>query len=335
VRGDWRRFFANWRNLAAFALVGLFVLLAAAAPLLTPSDDPLHPPSFKLVESLDRDSLPPGPEAPLGTAAYFQFPDMLLHFDILHSVIWGTRDALRFGLLTALTTACLGLLIGAFSGYVGGWVHSLVMRMTDAFLSFPMITGIWLFSRLMASLDQYILLPGFQYGSPSPTPLQWLILTLEVDPIMLALILFSWMAYARIISANVILLKQAEYVQAARSVGAGPLRITLRHILPNAITPAVVLVARDIGRMVVLEAAFTFIGLGGSVISPLGAGGGRISEWSRLLLLGRHRIIGEGGNPFIFWWVYLPATLALVLFGVSWNLLGDRLNSLLNPREVD
>jgi peptide/nickel transport system permease protein len=335
MRGGWRHLFTNWRNLGALTLVGLFTLLAAAAPLLAPGDDPLYPPSFKLVESLDRDPLPPGPEAPLGTAAYYQSPEMLLHFDILHSLIWGTRDALRFGLLTALTTACLGLLIGAFSGYVEGWVHSLAMRITDAFLSFPMITGIWLFSRLMASLDQYILLPGFQYGSPPPTPLQRLILTLGVDPIMLALILFSWMAYARIISANVILLKQAEYVQAARSVGAGPLRIILRHILPNAITPALVLVARDIGRMVVLEAAFTFIGLGGSVTSPVGTGSGKISEWSRLLLLGRHRIIGEGGNPFVYWWVYLPATLALVLFGVSWNLLGDRLNTLLNPREAD
>jgi len=335
MRRGWRALFTNWHNLAAFALVGLFVLLAAAAPLLAPADDSIYPPSFKLVESHDRDPLPPGPEAPLGTAAYFDSHEMLLHFDILHSLIWGTRDALRFGLLTALTTASLGIIIGVFGGYVEGWIHSLVMRITDAFLSFPMITGIWLFGRLMASLDQYILLPGFQYGFAPPTPLQRLILTLGVDPIMLALILFSWMAYARIISANVMVLKRAEYVQAARSVGAGPLRITLRHILPNAITPAVVLVARDIGRMVVLEAAFTFIGLGGSVISPLGAGGGKISEWSRLLLLGRHRIIGEGGDPFVFWWVYLPATLALVLFGVSWNVLGDRLNTLLNPREAD
>jgi peptide/nickel transport system permease protein len=137
---------------------------------------------------------------------------------------------------------------------------------------------------------------------------------------MLTLILFSWMPYCRLINATMTHLKQSEYVLAARSLGAGQARIILRHLLPNAIPPAVVLAARDIGAMVILDAAFTFIGVGGSV------------EWGTLLVLGRDWAIGIGGNPLTYWWVYLPATLTLVLFGVTWNLLGDGLNTTLNPR---
>jgi peptide/nickel transport system permease protein len=329
-----RRFLFNWRNLVPFACVGIFVLVAAAAPLLAPPNDPSQPPSFKLIQTLERDPLPPNKEAPLGTAAYFDFPDILFHFDTFHSIIWGTRNALRFGLITALSTACLGLLIGVIGGYLGGWIHSLTLRITDAFLAFPIIAGIWLFRQIMASLDLRLPLAGFDILTPTATPLQRLVLSLGVNPIMLALILFSWMPYARIVSTNVTILKQTEYIIAARSLGAGPLRVIFRHLLPNAIAPAIVLAARDIGGMVVWQAAFTFIGLGESVISPLDGSGGAIPEWSRLLLLGRHWIIGQGGNPFIYWWVYLPVTLALILFGISWNMLGDRLNTLLNPREA-
>ena len=154
----------------------------------------------------------------------------------------------------------------------------------------------------------------------APTWLQRTLVNLKLDPVMLTLILFSWMAYARIINANMTQLKKSEYVAAARSIGAGNLRIILRHLLPNALAPAIVLLARDIGAMVVLEAAFTFIGIGGG------------TEWGIMLASGRDYVIGLGGNPLAYWWVFLPLTLALVLFGLGWNLLGDGLNALLNPR---
>jgi peptide/nickel transport system permease protein len=115
-------------------------------------------------------------------------------------------------------------------------------------------------------------------------------------------------------------LKQEEYAMAARTIGATHLRIILRHLLPNGIAPAIVMAARDVGGMVILEAAFTFIGVGGG------------SPWGMLLVSGRDWIIGPGGNPLAYWWVFLPATLAVILFGVGWNLLGDGLNSALDPR---
>jgi peptide/nickel transport system permease protein len=297
------RFLSRWQNLVAVGIVGVFVLTAIAAPWISPPDDPEHPSPFRMVgTSFSQVPQPPSEQAPLGTASG--------QLDVYHTLVWGTRSALRFGLITALSTAILGVLIGAISGYFGGMVNGVTMRVTDAFLGFPTIAGVWLFRQLS--------LPP-RFGGP-PTWLQRTLENLKLDPVMLTLILFSWMAYARIINANMTQLKQSEYVVAARSIGAGNARIILRHLLPNALAPAIVLLARDIGAMVVLEAAFTFIGIGGG------------TEWGVMLASGRDYVIGLAGNPLAYWWVFLPLTLALVLFGVGWNLLGDGLNALLNPR---
>jgi peptide/nickel transport system permease protein len=143
---------------------------------------------------------------------------------------------------------------------------------------------------------------------------------LKVSPLLLALALFAWMPYARLIHGQVVLLRRAEFVVAAQAIGVGRLRMLLRYLLPNALAPVLVLAARDVGGMVVLAAAFTFIGFGD------------VLPWAALLVAGRSWIVGPAGNPLTFWWVYLPATLALVLFSVGWNLLGDGLNVALNPR---
>ncbi len=130
------------------------------------------------------------------------------------------------------------------------------------------------------------------------------------------------MPYARLVNTTVMKIKSKSYIEAARSVGVRNGRIIFRHILPNSISPAIVLAARDVGGMVLLQAVFTFIGLGGD------------SPWGMLLASGRDWVIGPGGGIFAYWWVFLPATLALILFGIGWNLLGDGLNDVLNPREV-
>lgn len=298
-----KRFLSHWQNLLALTLVGCYVFVAAAAPWLAPPDDPSHPSPFKVVGRVtDRTPHPPSKEALLGTVPG--------QWDIFYTLVWGTRSALRFGLTVALSAAALGVLIGAFSGYLGGGGNGLVMRVTDGFLTFPPIAGVVLF--------QYIMLPA--NPQTPPTWLQKTMLNLKLTPLMLTFILFSWMPYARIINAAMTQLKQTDYVLAARSLGAGDARIVLRHMLPNALAPAIVLAARDIGAMVILEAAFIFIGIGGS------------TEWGVLLVTGRDWIIGIGGNPLSHWWVFLPATVTLMLFGVGWNLLGDGLNRMLNPR---
>lgn len=317
---------SNWRNLVPMLLVGLFFLVAVAAPMISPPADPDNPLPFKLVESFEINPLPPGPDIPFGTSVHYTSPEMLLHYDVWHSLIWGTRDALRLGLTVAILSALLGILIGAFSGYMGGWVNHLVMRVTDAFLAFPLVAGYWFFAQIVKSSAWATSYMGLDAVVAPLGTRERLFAALGANPLLIAFILFSWMSYARLMNANVLRLKNTEYVLASRTIGAKPRQIVFRHLIPNAITPVIVLLARDIGAMVILNTAFEFIGIGSSIT-------GGISEWGRLLYLGRTWIIGIGGNLLLYWWLYVPVTLALMLFGTAWNVLGDRLNILLNPRQ--
>jgi peptide/nickel transport system permease protein len=197
-----------------------------------------------------------------------------------------------------------------------------MMRITDAFLAFPIVVGVVLLqqlSELSLRMSEITLMTPLQVAKES-SPL--LLMIQKLDPVMLALILFSWMAYARLTNTQVLRVKQMDFVMAARSLGAGPGRLIFRHLIPNAISPAIVLAARDIGGMVLMLATLTFIGLSDR------------SEWGVMLAIGRRWVVGLGGNPLTYWWVFVPLTLALVLFGIGWNLLGDGLNDWMNPRQV-
>lgn len=297
-----RRFLTRRQNLLALAIVLFYVGIAVAAPRISPPAEGGDPAFRTVGNPREKTPRPPSREAPLGTAPR--------QFDIFHTVVWGARSALRFGLLVTAATALLGVVVGATSGYFGGWVNGLTMRVTDAFLAFPVIAGVWVLELLLLQRAPDGSFPWYQP----------ILERLGLTPLMLALILFSWMPYARLVNANVMHLKEVPFIQAARALGASPWRIIARHLIPNAISPAIVIGARDIGGMVILAAAFTFIGIGSG------------PEWGTLLVINRDWIIGVGGNPLQYWWTFLPATLALVGFGIGWNLLGDGLNTLLNPR---
>jgi peptide/nickel transport system permease protein len=290
-------FLSRGLNVLGVVIVCLYVAVAIAAPTLAPPEDPDVPSDFRRVgRSIDHTPHPPSAIARLGT-----LPGQM---DVYYTVVWGTRSALRFGLLAAFGSATIGTLIGVVGGYLGGWVNKLAMGIVDAFLAFPAIAGLWLVQRVFFSAGQ-----GGTF-----TGLANLLSMMGAEPLLVTLILFSWMPYARIINAGTLRLMQTDYVLAARALGSGGPRILLRHLLPNSISPAIVLVARDIGGMVMLAAAFTFVGFAGG------------SSWGALLALGRDWIISPGGNPLVYWWTYLPASLALLLFGIGWNLIGDGLN---------
>lgn len=324
--GRRRRFFGRRSNLIGLALVLFFVLVAALAPRLAPPLNPDDPWPFKVYsQSFSRQPLPPAPDIPLGTTPQIQnLPqygiapgqDASYQWDVYYTLIWGARSALRFGLVVTVATAAIGVVVGLISGYMGGWFSLIVMRVTDAFLAFPVIAGIWVIQRAFYSniynpfSDPMALTgwEGFLYRS-------------RIDPILITFILFLWMPYARLMNAQVRGAMTTDYVQAARSMGARGSRVIFRHLLPNTIAPAVVLAARDVGGVVVLACAFIFIGFGGNV------------AWGTLLVTSRDYVIGIGGNPFEYWWTFIPVSVALILFGVGWNLLGDGLNSLLNPYE--
>ncbi len=312
----WRqRASARWQSVFSMCCVLVIVLTAIAAPLLAPVDERAPSPYFRIA----CEKLRCVPEAPshdylLGTVK---------KYDVLHTLIWGVRQALVFGLSAAVLTALLGIVLGAGGAYYGGWLDSLIMRVSDGFLAFPIIAAVAVLSQVVAYLTPESWALSLAQTEAIPQELNFLqSLIINSDPVWLALILFSWMPYTRVMHAQVLQAKKTEYVDAARLLGARKGRIIFRHILPNSISPAIVMRTRDIGRMVVLQASLTFIGVSDS------------SPWASLLTLGKDWIIGPGGNLFTRWWIYLPITLAIVFFGVSWNFLGDEVNIWLNPRNA-
>ena len=309
-------YLSDWRNLAGLAMCLSFVLVALAAPLLS-APDPQLPEAYKRAGRItDLTPHPPGPQAPLGTV-----PQQL---SVYHTLIWGTRDALRFGLIVVVSTLFFGVFYGALAGLAGGAVNNLMMRIADAFMSFPVLASI-VFMQVLVAISLNALtttVSSFQwmngiYPVTGSNPLT--IFFSQVDPLLLSLILFSWMSYARLTNARVLTLKQEEFVQASRALGGGNLWITFKHLIPNAIGPSIVLASRDMGNAVILQATLTTLRLGSS------------SPWGIMLATGRDWVIGPGASIFSYWWVYIPITLAIILFGISWNLLGDQINEYLNP----
>jgi len=313
-----KRFFSHWQNWLGVLLVLSFTFVAFAAPILSPADAKTNGAFKKVGRTTDFVPHPPSSTAILGT-----LPGQ---FDVYHALVWGTRDAMIFGVSVALGAFIFGIFFGAIAGYAGGMVNGVMMRIADGFLTFPVLAGVVFLQQLVAvtieslggtywfNSDRFGTVVDFQF-----TPPPFAAFMLKVDPILISLILFSWMPIARIVNTLVITLKNTEFIQATRALGGSPFWIIRRHLLPNSVGPAIVLAARDVGSSVILQATITFIGLGGA------------SPWGILLSLGRNWVIGPGGNLLAAWWVFLPVTLTIILFGVSWNLVGDGLTEALEP----
>lgn len=304
------KFMRQSQVLVGIGLVILFILVATFADTIAPrvQDGPPGTPltPLKLIgNGFSTEPQPPSLEAPLGTTTE--------QYDIYTLIVWGARSALRLGLTITIATALIGIFVGAMSGYIGGWFNGLTMRVTDALLTFPLIAGVWLLTNLTRPLSVF-------EGNDNVFLVQLLNL-LRLDPLMLGFILFSWMPYARLMNANVQQLKQLTFVQASEALGGGKFHVVWKHLIPNAISPALVLAARDVGSVVILATAFTYIGIG-----PYN------DYWGHILSTSRNWIVGIGGNPLTYWWTFLPTTIAIILFGIGWNLLGDGINVLLNPR---
>jgi peptide/nickel transport system permease protein len=313
-----RLFFRRWQNWLGLLLILAYVVIALAAPYLSP-DDPKNPgPFMRVGRAFEARPLPPDENAILG-----QLPRGI---DVYHALVWGSRDALQFGLIVTITTALFGILYGAISGYASGRVGGLMLRIADSFLAFPPIAGVVFLQQLFAAT--ITAMGGIYYTSDilgrvvdiaGPATLIQTLLE-NVNPLMLSLIVFSWMPYARLVHSIVITLKQTDFIQAARALGGSAFWVIRKHLLHNSTGPAIVLAARDVGGVVLLQATLTFINIGGD------------SVWGTMLAQGRNWVLGPGGSLFTYWWVFLPPTLAVIVFGIAWNLLGDGLVDLFNPR---
>ncbi|MBS7706514.1 ABC transporter permease [Chelatococcus asaccharovorans] len=209
--------------------------------------------------------------------------------DILSRIVYGSRITLTIGAYAVVLGGIVGVMLGIVAGYCGGITDRLLMRLVDIQLAIPLM--------LLALLVVAAL-------GPSLTNL------------VIVLALTSWIRYARIIRGQVLALREREFVQSARTIGASTAQIMLRHILPNVMTPALVVATLELARIIIMDAALSFLGLG---VQPPAA------SWGRMLAEGRVYISTA-------WWVVTFPGLAIMLTVLSVNLLGDWLRDYFDPR---
>lgn len=306
------------------AIIGLFLLLAFVviavwAPVFAPV-----PENSRNAYMIPRDGFSPVPTAPseehlLGTTEG--------QYDIYYGVIWGTRTAFRIGVVITLITTVIGLIIGSISGFYGGWVDEILMRITEIFQAFPfLLTAITLTSVLQAvygrseggfviySAKALAFLTFGQSWAEDVNPIQLSILTA-----MIAIILFGWMTIARLTRGNILVVKTFDYALAARTIGARNFRILFRHLLPNAIFPVLVVSSMNIGSYVLTFAALSFLGLGAQR---------GYSDWGQMISFARNWIPSLADH----WYIVVYPGLAIILFVLAWNLVGDAMRDILDPR---
>lgn len=301
-----RRLFDHPEINVGILIIAIYLSVALAAPWIAPpeSDFPFLVPRG---EGFSRIPQPPSPEHPLGT--------MPGQHDVLYGLVWGTRTAFIMGFAISVGRMLFGVALGLVSGYVGGLLDALLMRVTDAFMAFPAVAA----AAVMFTMF------GEQYFFAAPLPNSLLGGQNELI-VMATLVVFGWMQYARLMRGNILAEREKAYVQAATTIGASKSRILIRHLFPNALQGLFVLVAADIGAMVALVAAFYFVGLIGNIGSDL------IADWGHILSVSRDWIVGTPGNPFEYWYTFLPASLAIVTFTLGWSLIADGLRDVLDPR---
>ena len=274
-------------SIIGLSIVIIFAIIAILAPVLAPP-----PPGWRDPYMIPRDGFvptprPPSPEHPFGTTEG--------QYDIYYGCIWGTRTAFRVGLMAVGGIVLIGVVLGAISGYYGGLIDEIVMRVTDIFYAIP---GLVLAMALVVAFG-----PG-------------------LNSVIIALIIVGWPNYARLMRAEVMRLKNEDFVEAAKAIGASDFRVIVRHIFPNAIYPILIMASMDTGSMVLTAAALSFLGLG----SPVG-----YADWGQMIAMSRNWIIGIPGQPYAFWYTFVIPGLFIFIFVLGWNLLGDAFRDILDP----
>jgi len=261
-----------------FAIVLAVVTAALLAPLIAPYD----PASQEITRALKPPVWLGGPSgALLGTDN--------LGRDIFSRIMYGSQVSLIIGLSAVAVAGSLGFTLGVLSGYLGGWVDAVLMRLADFQLSVP-----------------FIVLAIAVLGVVGPS-LQNLIVVLGIT---------SWVSYARVARSEVLSLREREFVMAARALGASSFRIMLIHIGPNVTAPAIILASLEVARMIISEAALSFLGLG--VPPPAPSWGGMVAD-------GRNYLESA-------WWIATFPGIAIVITVLGINLFGDWLRDTLDPR---
>jgi oligopeptide transport system permease protein len=282
------------RNKAAMAglvVIAFFGLLALAAPLL-----PLHDPNSYFYEG---QSGPPlrDPVWMASSDPRFLFGTDQIGRDVLSRLVWSSRVSMVVGLIPVSVIFLVGTTVGLIAGYFGGWVDNLLMRVTDVIYAFP---DLLLLVIVMATVGQTDFGRAFA----------------RLPLIFVALAIVNWVGMARLVRGQVLSLKEKEFVEAARAIGAGPGRIMVRHLFPNALAPVIVAVAFGIPSAILAEAVLSFIGIG--IIPPTPSWGVMIHEGFAVMF----------GTPFM---ILLPAACVALLM-LAFTFVGDGLRDALDPR---
>lgn len=259
-------------------IVGLLIILVlCCAAIFAPYIAPYEPDEINPPERLK----PPSNAHICGTDTAGR--------DVFSRIVYGSRISIQIGVTVVSMAAIFGSLIGLFSGYMGGRVDEIVMRITDVFFSVP-----------------YLILAMAIAAALGP----------NLVNAMISLSIVWWPVYARLTRGQALLIRESTYIEAARGLGASNFRIIFRHVLPNSFSPVIVQVSLDFGNAVMYAAALSFIGLGAQPPTP---------EWGAMISMGRNYLRDS-------WWYPTFPGLAILITVLGFNLLGDGLRDVLDPR---
>ncbi|HUA08498.1 MAG TPA: ABC transporter permease [Candidatus Acidoferrales bacterium] len=302
----WTRLRRHKLALVGLVILAIIMLCALLAPLLAPFDpnaiDNVH---------WQGEVLPPCFVSTVLCGGHVLGTDAIGR-DELSRLLFGARVSLEVGIFTVLFEVMIGIVIGAISGFFGGWVDWLLMRLTDVFLSIPL-------------LPLLLVLTAIAFASKTNVEVHVFALTLKLSNaaalsfwvIVLIIGFLSWPTVARLVRASFLVLREREFTEAARAIGAGNLRIMFRHLLPNAVAPIIVQATLDVANIIVLESTLSFLGFG---IQPPTA------SWGNMLNDAQANI----QNPNAVWAAALPA-FCILLTVLSINFIGDGLRDALDP----
>ena len=259
-------------------VVGLVLIVFFALLALTA---PVLSPYDPLFQNISASLTPPSPAYLLGTDK--------LGRDLLSRMLYGARISLRVGLIVVVSAGTLGALVGLIAGYLRGWVDEVLMRVTDIFFAFPRL--------ILAMAIAGALGPSLQNA-------------------LIAVAVVSWPVYARLIRSQVLVLREQEFVLAARAIGVARWKVLFRHLLPNTLAPFLVQASFDMGAIILAVAGLSFIGFGAQPPTP---------EWGVMISEGRNYITTQ-------WWLTAVPAAAILLLVAAFNLVGDGLRDVLDPR---
>jgi peptide/nickel transport system permease protein len=274
---DWKHTAYLWRK-SKLTMIGTFVIVAfIIIAIFAPFIAPYDP----IAQDLSKRLQPPSSEHLFGTDQFGR--------DIFSRVIYGSRIAIQIIVLVSIISGGIGTLVGVFAGYFGGVVDEVLMRITDMFLAFPSLVLAMAFAAAMG---------------PSLTNT------------IIAISLVYWTVYARLARAEALRVKNMEYIEAERAMGASNFRIIFSHVLPMCISPVLVQLTLRMGTIILTAAGLGFLGLGAQPPTP---------EWGAMVSDGRNYLVDQ-------WWISTFPGIAIAIVVLGFNLLGDGIRDMLDPR---